>query len=84
MKEQLASVAPFVEDLRAEKDERVKQFADIRSQIEKISAELTERNYQNDTLTGPFSTEEHDLSMRKLNEYQARLRVLQKEKVSHP
>lgn len=72
-----------MEDLRAEKEERVKQFADIRSQIEKISAELTELNYQNDTLTSAVSTEEHDLSMRKLNEYQARFRALQKEKVSH-
>nr|XP_010905622.1 65-kDa microtubule-associated protein 6 [Elaeis guineensis] len=80
LKEQLASVAPLVEDLRAEKEERVKQFTDIRSQIEKISAELIEHNYQNDTLTSPVSIEEHDLSMRKLNEYQARLRALQKEK----
>ena len=84
MKEQLASLAPLLEDLRAEKEERVKQFADIQSQIEKISAELTEHNHQNDTVTSRVAIEEHDLSMRKLDEYQARLRALQKEKVSHP
>lgn len=67
-----------------EKEERVKQFADIRSQMEKISAELKEHNRQNDTVTSPVAIEEHDLSMRKLDEYQATLRALQKEKVSHP
>ncbi|KAG1358784.1 65-kDa microtubule-associated protein 6 [Cocos nucifera] len=80
LKEQLASLAPLLEDLRAEKEERVKQFADIRSQIEKISAELTEHSHQNDTVTSPVTIEEHDLSMGKLDEYQARLRALQKEK----
>lgn len=80
LKDQLAFVTPLLEDLRLEKEERVKQFADVRSQIEKIRREMSEWNHQNESLTSPSMTDEHDLSIRKLNEYQAQLRNLQKEK----
>lgn len=82
LKEQLASVIPLLEDLRSKKEERAKQFAYIRSQIQKITSEMTEVNCKNDTVTTPVDIEEHDLSIRKLNEYQSQLRTLQKEKVS--
>ncbi|PKA53934.1 65-kDa microtubule-associated protein 6 [Apostasia shenzhenica] len=76
LKEQLASITPILEDLRAEKEERIKLFSDIKSQILKITAEMTE-NYQTNTV----SYDEFDISMKKLNEYQTELRSLQKEKM---
>lgn len=80
LKEQFASVAPLLEELRVKKAERVKQFAELQSQIEKISAEITGYGHRSDVLDSPFSVEEHDLSIRKLTEYQTQLHNLQKEK----
>jgi len=81
LKDQLAFVTPLLEDLRVEKEERVKQFAEVGSRIEKIRMEISGCSHQNEPLTRPAIMDEHDLSMRKLNEYQAQLRNLQKEKV---
>ena len=80
LKEQLAAVVPVLENLKCKKEERVKQLSDIRSQIEKIRFELSEHNDQGDNATS-VAAEEHDLSTRKLNSYQAQLRALQKDKV---
>ncbi|THU52552.1 hypothetical protein C4D60_Mb10t05170 [Musa balbisiana] len=80
LKERLASVTPLLEDLRMKKEERVKQFSDILSQIEKLNADITGFSHQYDSLTMGVKIEEHDLSTRKLTEYQAKLRSLQKEK----
>ncbi|WVZ65153.1 hypothetical protein U9M48_014563 [Paspalum notatum var. saurae] len=79
LKEQLAAVVPVLEILKSKKDERIKQFSDIRSQIEKIRFELSEYNDHGDNASS-VAAEEHDLSTRKLNTYQAQLRALQKEK----
>ncbi|XP_072980179.1 65-kDa microtubule-associated protein 6-like [Typha angustifolia] len=79
LKEQLATVMPLLENLKVRREERIKQFSDIQSQIEKISAELTEYNHQNDAMS-TTTIDEHDLSIRKLNQYQAQLCALQKEK----
>lgn len=80
LKEQLASITPVLEKLRRKKEERIKQFSDIQTQIQKITSEMTEFNAQNDAVANPVDIEEDDLSVRKLNEYQAQLRTLQKEK----
>ncbi|GJN33836.1 hypothetical protein PR202_gb22462 [Eleusine coracana subsp. coracana] len=79
LKEQLAAVVPVLENLKCKKEERIKQFSNIRQQIKKIRFELSEYNDQEDNVSG-FETEEHDLSTRKLNNYQAELRALQKDK----
>ncbi|XP_062199150.1 65-kDa microtubule-associated protein 6-like [Phragmites australis] len=79
LKEQLAAVVPVLENLKCKKEERVKQFSDIRSQIDKIRFELSEYNDQGGNASN-LADEEHDLSTRKLNNYQAQLRALQKEK----
>ena len=81
LKDQLAFVTPLLEDLRAEKEERIKQFAEIGSQIEKIRMEISGCNHQNESMASPATVDEHDLSIRNLNVYQAQLRNLQKEKV---
>lgn len=49
LKEQLAAVVPVLENLKCKKEERIKQFSDIRSQIEKIRFELSEYNDQGDS-----------------------------------
>nr|GEU96245.1 65-kDa microtubule-associated protein 6-like [Tanacetum cinerariifolium] len=76
LKAQLAMVTPLVEDLKVKKEERVKQFADIKIQIEKINGEISGFSQFVDSL----NLEEQDLSLRKLGEYQSHLRTLQKEK----
>lgn len=81
LKEQLASVTPILENLRIKKEERIKNFADVRLQIEKITAEIREHEHQHDAMTSLAIVDEHDLSMRKLNEQHEQLRALQKEKV---
>ncbi|KAK1302659.1 65-kDa microtubule-associated protein 6 [Acorus calamus] len=77
LKEQLASVTPLLDDLRVKKEERLKQFADVKLQIEKINGEISGYNHVAETA---INVEEHDLSLRKLNEYHTQLRALQKEK----
>lgn len=80
LKEQLAAVVPVLENLKCKKEERIKQFSDIRLQIEKIRSELSEHNEQSDKASS-LAADEHDLSTRKLNSYQTELRALQKDKV---
>lgn len=80
LKEKLSSVAPLVEDLRMKKEERVKQFANIKAQIEKISGEISGYNHFNSTIISSVTLKEQDLSLRKLTEYQTHLCTLQKEK----
>ncbi|KAK8949296.1 65-kDa microtubule-associated protein 6 [Platanthera zijinensis] len=75
LKEQIDAINLFVEDLIAQKEERIEQFAGIQSQIDKITAEIAENGQ-----SSIVAFEEQDLSMRKLNEYQTQLRSLQKEK----
>lgn len=82
LKEKLAAVRPMLEDLRLLKDERMKQFVDIKAQIEKMSGEISGYSDQlNKAMLGSLALDEQDLTLRKLNEYQTHLRSLQKEKV---
>lgn len=82
LKEKLASISPLVEELKTKKEERLKQFGDIKAQIEKISVEISGYSHLNDhMIINSLTMEETDLSLRKLNEYQSHLRALQKEKV---
>ncbi|KQJ90473.1 65-kDa microtubule-associated protein 7 [Brachypodium distachyon] len=79
LKEQLAAVVPVLDNLKCKKEKRIKQFYDIRSQIQKILSELSEHNDQGDNVNSAVA-DEHDLSTRKLDNYQAQLRDLQKDK----
>ncbi|MCD7452935.1 hypothetical protein HAX54_018762 [Datura stramonium] len=79
LKEQLALVTPLIDDLRVKKDERVKQFADVKTQIDKITSEIS--GYSNImNAVSSSDLEDYDLSLRNLSEYKSRLRALQKEK----
>lgn len=77
IKEQLASIAPALEQLWKQKEERLKEFSNVQSQIQRICGEIA----GNLSLTEqPPEVDEADLSLKKLNEYQAQLQELQKEK----
>nr|GMD21811.1 65-kDa microtubule-associated protein 6-like [Ipomoea batatas] len=79
LKEQLASISPLVEDLKVEKEERLKQFTDVKTQIEKITSEISGYGKVINSMSS-LNLDENDLSLRKLSEYQTHLRSLQNEK----
>ncbi|XP_060189829.1 65-kDa microtubule-associated protein 1-like [Lycium barbarum] len=76
IKEQLAAIAPTLEKLWKQKDDRIKEFFDVQSQIQKISSEIVGTSEQVESLT----VDESDLSVKKLDEFNAQLQELQKEK----
>lgn len=80
IKQQLAAISPALGHLRKQKEERMKEFAEVQSQIQTICREIagsSKEDEQEDTLT----IDEHDLSLKKLNKFQNQLQELQKEKV---
>ncbi|XP_057441100.1 65-kDa microtubule-associated protein 1 [Lotus japonicus] len=77
IKEQLAAIAPVLEQLWQQKEERIKEFSDVQSQIEKICGEIAGSLNLNDVSP---AVDESDLSLKKFNEYQSELQDLQKEK----
>ncbi|KAE8654209.1 65-kDa microtubule-associated protein 1 [Hibiscus syriacus] len=77
IKEQLAAIAPTLEQLWKQKEERVKEFSDVQSQIQKICGEIAGNASEQ---TGALAVDESDLSLSKLDEYQVKLQELQKEK----
>ncbi|WVZ56152.1 hypothetical protein U9M48_006723 [Paspalum notatum var. saurae] len=80
LKDQLAAVTPLLEDLKAKKEERIKQISNLQSQIEKIKAQISDYNYQNNTGSVKQLDDDHDLSTRRISDLQMQLRNLQKEK----
>ncbi|XP_050232281.1 65-kDa microtubule-associated protein 6 [Mercurialis annua] len=80
LKQKLASITPLVEDMKTKKEERMKQFDDIKAQIEKISGEISGYSNFSSSMMSSITLDEEDLSLRKLNDYQTHLRTLQKEK----
>ncbi|KAM3222903.1 65-kDa microtubule-associated protein 1 [Capsicum annuum] len=76
IKEQLAAIAPTLEKLWKQKEDRIKEFFDVQSQIQKISSEIAGINEQVESLT----VDESDLSVKKLDEFHVQLQELQKEK----
>lgn len=77
LKEQLAAVGPQLEELRQKKEERARQFLEVKSQISKICGEIAGARPGDLNANG-----DQDLSTRKLEEYHAQLQSLQKEKVA--
>lgn len=77
IKEQLAAIAPALEKLWKQKEERVKEFFDVQSEIQKICGEIAGSV---NLSTNPV-VDESQLSMEKLNEFHCQLQELQKEKV---
>ena len=80
LKEQLNSITPALKEMQLRKEERVKQFRAVQSQIQKISGEIAGRSEYNDT-SSSIVVNESDLSLKRLEEYQNELQRLHNEKV---
>ncbi|XP_015690043.2 65-kDa microtubule-associated protein 6-like [Oryza brachyantha] len=80
LNERVSSATNLLEELRAMRAERSKQLTDIRSEIDKIATEISGRSYGYDNSPRAGEFDDHDLTIRRLNEYRARLSSLQKEK----
>ncbi|KAG5409225.1 hypothetical protein IGI04_005544, partial [Brassica rapa subsp. trilocularis] len=79
IKEQLAAIAPALEQLWQQKEERVRAFSDVQSQIQKISGEIAGGLSSNELPLPPI-VDESDLSLKKLDSFHSQLQELQKEK----
>ncbi|ERN01616.1 hypothetical protein AMTRI_Chr10g229070 [Amborella trichopoda] len=79
IKEQLAAIAPILEQLWQQKEERIKEFADVQLQIQKICGEISGTLKLNEQVGTP-KVDENDLSIKKLDEFHSQLQELQKEK----
>ncbi|OVA20048.1 Microtubule-associated protein [Macleaya cordata] len=79
IKEQLAAIAPILEQLWELKEERIKEFADVQSQIQKICGEIAGNSKLTEQAGAP-TVDEADLSLKKLDEFHSQLQELQKEK----
>ncbi|KAJ6845164.1 65-kDa microtubule-associated protein 1-like isoform X1 [Iris pallida] len=79
IKEQLSAISPALEQLCQKKEERIKEFADVQSQIQKICGEIAGTLKIGEKVTTP-AVNEDDLSLKKLDEFQSQLQELQKEK----
>ncbi|KAK4750615.1 hypothetical protein SAY87_004097 [Trapa incisa] len=77
IKEQLESIAPALEQLWKQKEERIMEFSDVQSQIQQICGEIAGDLTMCEQAP---AVDESNLSLKKLDEYQARLQDLQKEK----
>ncbi|GAB4840600.1 hypothetical protein Ancab_021372 [Ancistrocladus abbreviatus] len=79
LKQQLESITPALREMRLRKQERMNQFRAVQRQIQKISAEIAGRSEYDDSASSVI-VNENDLSLKKLEEYQAELQRLQNEK----
>lgn len=79
LKGQLSAITPQLEELRLKKEQRIKQFAEVKSQIQKICSEISGSSSQLSD-SELVSDNRDDLSVRRLDEHHAQLQSLQKEK----
>ncbi|CAM6070002.1 unnamed protein product [Sphagnum tenellum] len=76
LKEQLATLRPQLEALRHKKEDRMKQFLEVKRQIANISGEITATQATDFYPSGG----DQDLTLRRLEEYNAQLQKLQRER----
>ncbi|KAJ1382243.1 Microtubule associated protein, partial [Sesbania bispinosa] len=79
LKQQLAIVQPVLEDLRSKKDERIKEFSRIKSQISQICAEIAGCGQSQSA--SDREVNQCDLTVKKLEELKSHLQELQNEKI---
>lgn len=79
LKQQLATIRPVLEDLRSKKDDRIKEFSNIKTQISQICAEIACCG-QSKSLTDA-EVDQSDLTVKKLGELKSHLQELQNEKI---
>lgn len=79
IKEQLSAIAPTLQQLCKQKEERLKEFTDVQLQIQKIHGEIA-GNLANVEKLGMPVVDQNDLSLKKLDEFHVQLQDLQREK----
>lgn len=79
MKQQIATIRPVLEDLRSKKDERIKEFLKIKSQISQICDEIAGSGQYKSVTDSDVN--QSDLTSKKLGELKSHLQELQNEKV---
>ncbi|XP_020588607.1 65-kDa microtubule-associated protein 1-like [Phalaenopsis equestris] len=79
IKEQLAAIAPTLQQLCKQKEDRLKEFTDVQLQIQKILREIS-GNSPNGEKLGMLVVDQNDLSLQKLDEFHVQLQDLQREK----
>ncbi|KAL2326289.1 hypothetical protein Fmac_025347 [Flemingia macrophylla] len=79
LKQKIATIRPVLEDLRSKKDDRIKEFSQIKSQISQICAEISGcEPYKSDT---DSDVNQNDLTTKNLGELKSHLQELQNEKI---
>ncbi|WOK95958.1 65-kDa microtubule-associated protein 5 [Canna indica] len=78
LKEQLAMIKPLLEDLRQKKEERIKEFLEVQSQIISICSEIA--GNINEGCSASAQVDEGDLTIKRLGELKCQLNELQIEK----
>ncbi|KAI0492403.1 hypothetical protein KFK09_026674 [Dendrobium nobile] len=79
IKEQLAAIAPTLQQLCKQKEDRLKEFTDVQLQIQKIHGEIAGSLANGEKLGMPV-VDQNDLSLKKLDEFHVQLQDLQREK----
>ena len=80
IKQQLAALAPTLEQLGKQKKERINKFAEIMSRIEQIQGEIAGSLEIGQQVATPQINED-DLTDEKLRDFQSQLQELEKKKV---
>ncbi|OVA20677.1 Microtubule-associated protein [Macleaya cordata] len=78
LKEQISAIKPVLEDLRWKKEERIKEFQNVQTQIVQLHAELAGNAHLGNSADPQI--DERDLTMMKLGELKSHLQELQREK----
>jgi hypothetical protein len=80
IKQQLAAIAPTLEQLTKQKNERKREFVNIQSQIDQICGEIAGTIEVGEQVATP-QVNEDDLTLERLEDFRSQLQELEKEKV---
>ncbi|EER89674.1 hypothetical protein BDA96_10G163000 [Sorghum bicolor] len=79
IKQQLAAIAPTLEQLTKQKNERKREFVNVQSQIDQICGEIAGTIEVGEQVTTP-QVNEDDLTLERLEDFRSQLQELEKEK----
>ncbi|KAG8075768.1 hypothetical protein GUJ93_ZPchr0006g45060 [Zizania palustris] len=79
IKQQLAAIAPTLEKLNKQKNERAREFVNVQSQIDQICGEIAGTTEVGEKVETP-QVNEDDLTLERLEEFRSQLQELEKEK----
>ncbi|XBH99231.1 65-kDa microtubule-associated protein 1-like [Triticum dicoccoides] len=79
IKQQLAAIAPTLEQLNKKKNERKREFVSVQSQIDQICGEIAGTTEVGEQVATP-QVNEDDLTLERLEDFRSQLQELEKEK----